>query len=256
MDRRAVGGIDSDTGGAAIFFAAWQRSRAHENRPDGPRRSSAIPGRRSAGGAGAGHTRGRPRGTLCRRIVRGPRSLTGRRLRHLLPAGADPREPRDGGAHDDGDREIHERDVHVSRRPRGHRRHSRAADGPIRTRRTPKRDRGARHLRRVRHRRTRAQVERLRGPRREGQDRAPAGERSAGDEGGAGAVRRPCAHLLRTVDLQVRRGGAAGRRGRDSGAYDGVGLVSLERRPGKLGWDAGTASRRHRRRRSSGCGPG
>ena len=175
----------------------------------------------------------------------------GRRLRHLFPAGADPREPRDRGDHDDGDREISEPSVHVSRRPRGHRRHSRAADGGP----CPSNAEGStrNRLRRTWHRRARTQVERLRGPRREGEDRAPAGERSAGDEGEPELFGGRSLTYYGRWTYKYEEAARQGAAGAILVHTDGVGLVSVERGPGELGWHAVAACRRQPARRSSGC---
>ena len=70
---------------------------------------------------------------------------------------------------------------------------------------------GRRGLRRLRHQRAGTEVERLRRRRREGQVGVDHGQRPARAGRRADAVRRPRAHLLRPLDLQVRGSRAAGR---------------------------------------------
>ena len=86
---------------------------------------------------------------------------------------------------------------------------------------------GRRRVRRSWHRRARAEVERLRGRRREGQVGDGHGQRPAGAARRAEPVRRQGAHLLRTLDLQVRGGGASGRGRRDSDSHRRIGHLSV-----------------------------
>ena len=80
-------------------------------------------------------------------------------------------------------------------------------------------------LRRLWDRSAGIQVGRLQGRGREGQSSAHAGERAAFRR--REIFQRQGAHLLRALDLQVRRGGAQRRRRRDSDSQDGHGQLSL-----------------------------
>ena len=172
----------------------------------GAGRARQVSGRRPARRTRARHARRRPGRPLHRVAVRTARPGARRRARagraaradragrgereDVLSAGADHREHRGARLHADHPRRQEQRDLHRARR--SHR--------LLRLRTAPHRHQRPRRLRRLRHRRARIQVERLRRRRREGQSGDGDGQRSAGARGGADAVRRQGADLLRPLD--------------------------------------------------------
>ncbi len=175
-------------------FVVAHRTCDRQERAAGAR---ALARRRPARRPRPGHTR-RPAGAhLHQHATAGRRPAARRRRRQLDAAGADPRHHVAGD--DPSACPGHERrsELHGSRRLHRGRRQSR------RDRRVERRRAG---VRRLRHPRTRAAVGRLR-------RRRPARQGAAGDERRPvvrpRALRRQGAALLRPLELQVRRGGAA-----------------------------------------------
>ena len=208
--------------------AAQQPSTCRRPGPGSPRPSmrgrapgpSRVSGRRRAGGPGHRNPRRRARREVHRGAVPPTRSRARRRQRHLLPAGAGHR--------------AHPHALARGGRAVGHAAQVEGRLCPLvdaqRLQRAGARGRGVRGLR---HRGARAGVERLRRARREGEDRRRAGERSRA--AGLDHVSRQDPHLLRTVDLQDRRGPPAGRRRPPAGPHHRERHLSVDDRPHRGG---------------------